>query len=153
MHCYTDALHNIGLAMKVMQNDVLVELTLLKHRLFYLQMIECAMKTRTREHSSTLQNVHGKRASLQNVHFHREFVCKTMFIGPISLPWIIWQLQADITGGQPISLTIKVHGTIFGTTSKYITSIPQNATTSQYLTLLGDFKFIRHTSIPNRYAQ
>ncbi len=96
--------------MKVMQNHVLFDLTLLEHRSFYLQMIVCAMKSRPREHSSTLQTVHGKRASLQNVHFHREFVCKTMFIGPISLPWMRWQPQADITGEQPMSLTInRVH--------------------------------------------
>ncbi len=60
--------------MKVMQNSVLVELTLLEHRLFYLKMIVCAMKSRPTENSPTLQNVHGKlhtefshRIGLQNI--------------------------------------------------------------------------------------
>ncbi len=84
--------------------------------------------------------------------------------GPISLPWMRWQSQADITGDQPISITIKranlKYNGIFLAPVIHtdllladITSIPHNPILSRYLTCWDDFNFIRYISILNPTGQ
>ncbi len=80
--------------MKVMQNYVLVELTVLKHRLFNLQMIVGAMKTRLRENSPTLQNVHEKlhtefshRIGLQSIGYWADIIAMDEMATPSRYHW------------------------------------------------------------------
>ncbi len=87
-------------------------------------------KTGYKENSSTLQNVYGKLVELKKAHgklvrkcscrmlLQNNFQCRyfvaTVDSGSISLPWIGWQSQTDITSDQPISITCNfdVYGNI-----------------------------------------
>ncbi len=87
-------------------------------------------KTGHKANFSTLQNVYGKLVQLKNVHgklvrkfsyrilfqnnFQRRYFVATADSGPISLPWIGWQSQTDITSDHPISIMCKfdVYGNI-----------------------------------------
>ncbi len=149
------------------------------------------MKTGPKENSSSLKNAVWKLVLMQNVlgKFVRKFSdrrfwqnndqCRRFIAAadskPMSLSWVRWQFQADITYNFILLINSRIghddqqspHGRVnlkytviflaplvnTGLLLGDITSTPHNPTLSRYLTWLGDFSLIRQISMPGRNGQ